>query len=565
MKTTIESTLEMANGSEAAAASKMFSNFNTETNEAVENFEPGGQTAPPNPPLPPTAQAAGGSGSDGGDGGDDGGDGIFKPCKKSPFDLIIALACEDADFFHTSDHKTYVMIKNNGTGQVLDTNSKGFQRWLQYKYYMATGKIPNNAAMNNALKLIEAKALFEGPRGEVHIRFAFHDGEVYIDLCNKNGDQVKITKEGWGGISILESPVKFRRSEVMLPLSAPQPGGDFNWIRPLLNVEEEEDWVMLISWLVSAMFPLGPFPILILQGEQGSSKSTTTRMLRSVIDPSIIPIRSLPTSIQNLVIAAEYAWVQAYDNISHISANISDALCRMSTGGGFSTRTIYTVRDEEYFESKRPILLNGIPDLATRNDLADRSIIVYLPPLTGQTRMPEIVLWEQWNALLPYTFGLFCTAVSAALRNLENVQLPQLPRMADFTKWIVAAEEALPWERGTFMRVYEANRSRLIDTAIESDPVATSIKNFMVSLKQTSGKNIWCGSPSTLDTILPSFAPGNSARTKVWPQAPNALSDRLRRAKTSLRERGIEIKRGKSGNRFITITSTEDTARHWTS
>ena len=112
-------------------------------------------------------------------------------------------------------------------------------------------------------------------------------------------------------------------------------------------------------------------------------------MLRSLIDPANPIARSAPYSEQDLVIAAKHNHVMAFDNLSTIKPAMADALCRIATGGGFGTRKLHSDSDEVLFTATRPILLNGIPDLANRPDLADRAVIVTLPVITAHNRQFE--------------------------------------------------------------------------------------------------------------------------------------------------------------------------------
>src|SRR5437868_13535290 len=93
---------------------------------------------------------------------------------------------------------------------------------------------------------------------------------------------------------------------------------------------------------IAAFRPTGPYPILMLQGEQGTAKSTTTRILRSLIDPNVSPLRTVPRNERDLMIAATNSWAQCFDNLSHIPLWFADALCRLATGGGFATRKLRT-------------------------------------------------------------------------------------------------------------------------------------------------------------------------------------------------------------------------------
>jgi putative DNA primase/helicase len=141
-------------------------------------------------------------------------------------------------------------------------------------------------------------------------------------------------------------------------------------------------------------------------------------------------------------------------------------------------------------------------------------------------------------------------AVSAALRNINEVHIPLLPRMAEFAKWVTAAEDELPWQNGAFIKEYKNNRESLVDTAIEADLVATAVLDLANRLAPAQE---WSGTPSELLNALEGLVPESNQRLKLWPKQANVLSNRLRRAQTFLRHKGIEIERSKSGDRNITV------------
>ena len=230
--------------------------------------------------------------------------------------------------------------------------------------------------MQDALGVLEARAQFDWPETQVLTRIAPCGNNIYIDLCNDTWEVVEITSTGWKVLQV--APVRFRRSKGMQPLPHPAQGGPITRLRSLINVGEDKNWILLLSWLVAACRPQGPYPVLILQGEQGSAKSTTAKLLRKVIDPAAAPLRTPPRDERDLLIAANNSWVISYDNLSSIPHWLSDGLCRLATGGGFSTRELYTDTDEVILDVTRPVILNGIDHLAERPDLADRAIILNL-------------------------------------------------------------------------------------------------------------------------------------------------------------------------------------------
>jgi hypothetical protein len=290
----------------------------------------------------------------------------------------------------------------------------------------------------------------------------------------------------------------------------------------------------------------------LLQGEQGSAKSTIARLLIDLIDPSTIPLCTSPRSERDLFISASKTRVLSFDNLSGISDQLSDAFCRVATGGGLATRSLFTDDSEKLFNSKRPVIINGIVDLLTRHDFTDRSIVINTAPIPQNKRKPEKEIWGPWQQVKPLVLGALCTAVSTAFRNLDSIQLDSYPRMADFARWVVAAEPELPWEDGSFMKVYLENRASIIELGLEADPVGSSIMTLMGKREE------WTGPATNLLADLNKAAPDHFRRLRAWPKQPNALSNKLRRSATFLREKSFEIEWGKSGQRFISIRRIRD-------
>jgi hypothetical protein len=470
------------------------------------------------------------------------------PVSGKHVDLLICAVIEQADFFHTPEREPFATIRSEDRYITWPVRSYDFKMWMQWLFYQIYGGMPKSTALRDAQRQFEGVGLFEGPKLDVHLRYAGNSEAVYIDLANKAWEQIRITKEGWSIIKAKDSPIKFKRAKGMLPLCYPgQQSASMEDIGRFFNVKAENDLVLIVSWLLGAMQPEGPFPILVLQGEQGSAKSTTARLLKDLIDPSTVPLRTLPSCERDLAIAASKVWTFSVDNLSGLPVWLSDAFCRLATGGGFGARTLYTDDSEILFNARRPLILNGISDIATRHDLADRALIVHLPPIRETKRLPEKRLDSAWSKAKPAILKTLLDAVVSALRNLKDVALPGLPRMADFATWVSAAEEGLRWPKGTFMKAYEVNRMNLIDIALEADIVATAILVLMEEGEE------WSGTPSELYEDLKRKIPDYERRSNAWPRGANVLSGRLVRAQTFLRKKGIEIERTKSGSRNITI------------
>jgi hypothetical protein len=450
--------------------------------------------------------------------------------KETQAQMLIRLVLESGvELFHNPDQEAFAEVSVNGHREVWPVGSRGFRLWLYGKFYDSFNKTPSAQAFADARGVLEAQAFYKGSKVPVNTRIAGHNGNVYVDLCNDVWQVVEVTPIGW---RILDrSPVKFRRTKGMLAIPVPEHGGRIDDLKPFVNVESEDDFKLIVAWLIAAFHPSGPYPLLTLQGEQGSAKSTTSRVVKDLIDPSTTPLRSFPRDERDLAIAASNGWVLAYDNLSGLSSAMSDALCKLATGGGFGTRQLYENNEEMLFNFKRPVIVNGIDDIATRQDMVSRSILQNLPAIPEEKRQDEGSFWALFESVKSKLLGAILTAVSGALRELPGVKLERLPRMADFAKWVTAAESALGWTEGSFMKAYMRNINVAIDQGLDSMPFATAVIAFM------GMRDSWQG---TVSDFLRSLLTDDRTRNnqKLWP-APNKAKGWLKRIAAALRHKGI--------------------------
>ncbi len=345
--------------------------------------------------------------------------------KPSQASILLGLvSMSGAELFHTLDGDGYVTVLVKDHTETHPIRSRAFRRWLARLFYNAEGMVANAQAVQDALGVLEGQAQHDGPQHFVSVRVAGADDAIYLDLADAGWQAVKITAAGWEVIAV--PPVKFRRARGMLALPVPEPGASIEALRTYVNVDPD-GWVLMLACLIAAMRPSGPYPVLNLLGEQGTAKSTTARVLRALIDPNRAPVRSEPRDARDLMIAANNGWIINLDNISGLPTWLSDALCRLATGGGFATRELYENAEEVIFEAQRPVILNGIAEVATRSDLLDRSVVVTLPRISDDNRKAESEFWADFEAERPFILGALLDAVSLALRDLRTVRLDRLP------------------------------------------------------------------------------------------------------------------------------------------
>jgi hypothetical protein len=255
-----------------------------------------------------------------------------------------------------------------------------------------------------------------------------------------------------------------------------------------------------------------------------------------------------PKSTRDLMITALNGWLLAYDNISTIPRWLSDALCLVSTGGGYAGRTEYTTLERTVFQVQRPIVLNGIDEFVRRGDLSDRAVILHLPPIPPADRHREEELWRAFDHDRPRILGGLLDAIVGGLRELPNVKLAELPRMADFAAASEAIGRGLGWPAGTVLADYEANRREATATQIEDSLVA------MVLLGNASRFSPWTGAPADLHAALTSAVGRKAAAGARWPKSPQWFTDELRRIAPQLRMHGLNVSFGRTyKGRFVSL------------
>ncbi|MGC9985862.1 MAG: ATP-binding protein [Polyangia bacterium] len=466
-------------------------------------------------------------------------------------DLFVA--DDQASLFHNGDGETFASFGVRDHRETWPTASRRFRRHLQRLYYRATRETAKSTAIAEAQATLEAQALYEGAQQEVHTRIA-GDGidVVYADLCDEEWKVVEITAST-GTFRVLDdSPVRFVRAQGMLALPVPEHGGNLLALRQLLNLADDGDWALVLAWLVAALRPTGPYPILLVHGEQGTAKSMLVRIIRRFVDPNRADLRAEPHNTRDLAIAASNAWVMGFDNLSSIEPWLSDALCRLSTGGGFSTRQLFTDREETIFDAQRPVVLTGIEEIATRGDLVDRCISLELAPIPEARRKTESEIWAAVDASSGQIFGALLDAVACALRAHRDVRLPVLPRMADFAIWATAAEAGLGLPAGAAMAAYQGNRAAANQTALESSQLATLV------IELVSKQVAWSGTATDLLHVVEKRADDLARRAKWWPRTAHGMAGALRRVAPNLRKAGIWVEHSRAGGhdrqRLITIS-----------
>ena len=446
-------------------------------------------------------------------------------------DMLVELLQARGTFFHNQNRDSFVSFERDGHTEVWPLLSIGFNEWAGYTFFKELGKTAGETTLKSATDSLSGLSKYEGGKHTTFIRVAQYGDGYVIDLYNDAWSVVHIYPGGWEVLQ--NSPVKFWRTETMREIPTPTKTGvrgvnDVLWKH--LNIPES-DKLLALAFILESFRPETPFVIAEFIAGQGSAKSTTQSNIRDLIDPNAVNLRAAPKTPEDIFVGAGNNWMASYNNLSHLSAQMQDALCTLSTGGGFASRKLYTNFDEALLECKRPVMMNGISSLATAQDLIDRTIRFNLPEITEYKE--EAILQEQFDKDKPRILSAIYDLFAKTLEKLPVVKLKKPPRMADFARLGEAMTLSLGYSHGVFIKQYEDAREQAIINALDGTPVALAIQDLLKAI------------PTGLDYVLMKDALKRLEEYKPygdsWPRSPKGLGDILRRIKPGLNAIGINV------------------------
>lgn len=453
--------------------------------------------------------------------------------KESQADQLLKMITmrEDVELFKDERDSSFISLNVNGHRETWRCNSQTIKDLLSFDFYKLKGKTVGTDVIKNVISVLEGKAKFVGEKRKLGNRVALENGILWYDLTNKDWQAVKISDKKWELIN--NPPILFKRYTHHHPQVIPVNNGDAELILNYVNIVDEKHRLLLIVFIISCFIPDFPHPVLGISGSQGSAKSTLSKLLRKIIDPSLLEVVSLPKDQKELVQKLDHHYFTFFDNVSFISEETSDSLCKAVTGSGFSKRSLYSDDDDVIYNFMRCIGLNGISVVATRPDLLERSILVELCRIEEDKRKQEKEVYEEFDKDLPFILGGIFDTLVQALALQPSIKLSKLPRMADFMVWGCAISEALGYKKEEFIDAYNKNIEDQTRVALNDNAVALAVILFM------ENKNEWSGTATSLLNDLNKEDTFSERYGSGFPKAANLLTKRLNELKVNLKSIGI--------------------------
>jgi hypothetical protein len=465
----------------------------------------------------------------------------------------IVSAVEDASvvLFRNELNEPYANISFGTHKRSVKIESKDFKSWLSKLIWDKNKKVIPTATRINVIETLAAKALCEGKTLSLHNRTAWHDGSLWYDIGD--GKTIVIDKDDWRVET--NPPIIFRNFKHQKSQTLPSDEGDATKLLDFINIRDDEKRLVLLVWIISCFIPDFPHPILCIHGPQGSAKTTLCKIIKEIIDPSQLDVVSFPGKEAELIQQLSHNWCMAYDNVSYISGEQSDILCRAVTGASYSKRSLYTDDEDFIYRYKRCLIINGINELAGKPDLMERSLLVETEPLTGtNSRRRETSIFREFEEARPIILSGIFDCLSKTLQRNKTESESEF-RMCDFVSWGCAISESLGYEASYFKNAYLKILQKQNEEVLNSNLVAVALQSILSIIKK------WEGTASSLLVHLEKNLIDNEIdfkRDKFWPKTPTQLSRRITELKTDLNKAGIEIRKEKKGRERVLVLEQKE-------
>lgn len=397
------------------------------------------------------------------------------------------------------------------------------------------GETPKQASVIDVIKALEAKILTNGNRFPIGKRVICTKDKIWLNMANEKNQVIEVSKDGWDVVT--DPPVRFLYQQNIFPLPEPDRNGDITCLDEIIPFEREEQFQMVVGWMLGQFLPSGENMVLMVVGPEGSGKSVTVETVKYIIDPRRDLITNLPDDKRDFLALIHSNHTLAIDNASYMSNEISDLICQATSGVSLSERKLFSNGEVFCTFGRTPVVINSITPVIGRHDLLSRTGTIEFCHNGNRRTRTRTEIEELRRERHPKILGAILDALVACLRGWRDVQLEEKIRLADLGQWVTAGEEVLPYPVGSFVKAMaKSQRENTIDNLID-DEFTGSVLDFV---KKRGGEY-----ESTIGNFLASLRRDfpDVAESKAFPRTAKGLSAALLRNEKAFREVGLSVSR----------------------
>jgi hypothetical protein len=330
-----------------------------------------------------------------------------------------------ARFLRSPENRFYARVSVDGRREIYRIDSAAFRDWLIEGCLSQQLKTPSEAMLRRVVSSVEITATQSRRSAPVFLRVG-GDGEdagstFFVDLGDASGRAIKIRADGWSVVD--RAGAEFRRPEGFLPLPVPSTNGSIELLRPYVNLTESH-FRRAIVWLAAALLPCGPHPVLVIRGDEGSARSTLTRVLKLLIDPHLRPILTEHENATDLISTWLDTWLPAYDDVGLMSPWLSKSLSELVRGRSSSIETKHSARKLTTTLGDRPLILSGVENVTDQFKQGPLCIHLQLRPILFDDRRGEREFWSSFQADYSRIFAGILDVLTEGLQFMQSDRRP---------------------------------------------------------------------------------------------------------------------------------------------
>lgn len=467
---------------------------------------------------------------------------------EEPPHVVMAAICEHIELWRDQFGVAYATFLHNDVMLNAQIVGRFFSDWLRVQWDAESSPVnpPSQSVIQATVEQNAARARMNAPSYTSFYRMGYDESADmhWWDLGRPDWKMVRFNAEGWEVTT--ECPIKFAHSESKCEMALPERNPDLDGLTPMwkiLNVDPK-DYCLIAGFLLGSMLSTAPCFGLSVFGPNGTSKSVTCENLRKMIDHNPASAQTLnEKNVGELGLTCITQWMPIFENMSKLDPEVQDALCSLTTKLSSKTRELYTNTGIIAYEVRRPWMVNGINNVCSRGDLAQRTIpLALLPPPEGDDRKKEEEVHREFALMRPHIMAcLLDAAVEACQLKPQAAKFLSKNgyhhRMADALEWITAGEAALGFPTGSFIRRLNQLQEQAGQEALDGHPIVATLESLLAN----SSRGFWCGSYLSLLTEVHEEFP-NAKKDKYMPHDAIGMGNWVTRETERLRKSfGIRV------------------------
>lgn len=457
----------------------------------------------------------------------------------------------------SNDTVMIIVPMNNGMRRFI-VGSKELQIYIKMSFCEKTNRCPSKKTIDDIETWLLYKAMQKKPKN-ISYRIKRIKDTIYYDLCTDYLHYVKIDKNGWNIFQGNIDCFAYSPNELSQVIPAKK-GGSIDLLRKYVNIADE-DWLLFIVYLISCFYEGMQHPVLNINGVWGSGKSTISKIVKSLVDPSPQLLNDLPKLERDLVVTLTSTYYIVFDNLSKLTPEKSDIICKAVTGGNASFREMYTMLNLRNIPYNTLIGFNGISDVIYRGDLAQRTLYFEALLIDETKRLPENEFWAMFEKEKPYILGGIFDILSKAIGLYDTITVRKSHRLADFHKLGCAIAKAIdPDLESEFNEALIRNKTKQVNNTLDNNVMLNALLDYIKKYHNNS----YTDSMTNLYLDVKDFIQEdcrNQYNIRYFPKAANAFGKKLKGYVQLCKELGwiVDIyKDSKSGNSHVRISKIEN-------